>query len=809
MKKSKSHSDTTNEVEGTHYVINEYKVTAHAKIGNGEHSQVYSCLDQNSRVHALKVIKIASEEQRDAVMKEISLHSQICCHDHIIQLEGFHSGDNSFEILYEFCDSSLIEQMKGVIGKGFSTAKIAEIFSSIVSALKFMHQQNPPIIYRDLSPQNVLCKRGIWKLCHFRNASNKVFHIANESDRKEVSADIEKNINPSNRSPEMINLYIGDDIGTPSDIWALGCLLFNICTLTNPFQSGALAKINGMNDYQWNQPWEVDEYFKSIVAKCLTEKPSDRPTAAQLDQDFRDHFNIKKRESPTAKESRRSQRLSRQISMEISQRNSESSFDDKKESEKEKESFEHSYKHASGRPPNLPHSVSSRMISPYYCPKPNRGPVHHIKLNYDSYTKALLNASPPDPDKQFSSDESDVEFEQETKGSPLPVDVTDKDLDEFDKIEQKHMATHPASPSTRRPSVINLGTTIEKLIEYGDSQPQSILKQMNRFNEHGTIVDNDTSQMFNLQHNDMIHNQSQPFILNELSGDVTNSNLTLQQSASNYKPTKNVYSFSTSNLNKTNRSHLSSSNNQFSSDANDKLDSIYKTNNSSGTNVDYKALYHSNPNELKTVLLNLDDISLSTALLNIMTSDDASEFILNLIRESGSKGSRLLSLMPALPDTPLNKYIERRKSFITDFPMFEGNFSLYDFTEYSLTIGTQLDPGQPPISVDVACNLIALSTFFNKAFKLHKSSQNLQNEAKDLFTIISYVIAKLKLFGIQSDFVNDSLIPPLNRFQKKILKNFENAGVESDFPKDPINFEDQTELKKLRAPRHIETYDRI
>ena len=127
MKKSKSHSDTTDEIEGTHYVINEYKVTAHAKIGNGEHSQVYSCLDQNSRVHALKVIKITSEEQRSAIMQEISLHSQICCHQHIIQLEGFHSSDNSFEILYEFCESSLIEQMKGVIGKGFSKEKIAEI----------------------------------------------------------------------------------------------------------------------------------------------------------------------------------------------------------------------------------------------------------------------------------------------------------------------------------------------------------------------------------------------------------------------------------------------------------------------------------------------------------------------------------------------------------------------------------------------------------------------------------------------------------------------------------------------------------
>ncbi|KAK8864895.1 BMP-2-inducible protein kinase [Tritrichomonas musculus] len=793
MKKSKSKSDTKSEeqIEGTHYVINEYQVTAHAKIAGGSHSQVYTCLDQKSYVHAIKIIKIPNENVRNQVMNEISIHSQLC-QEHILKLEGFHSSDKQYEILYEFCDTNLIEQMKHVIGKGFSTLKIAEIFTSVLSAVKYMHEQNPPIIYRDLSPQNVLCKKGTWKLCHFRYATNRVFYLNNDADRKQASEEIENNTNSVNRSPEMINLFLGDEIGTPSDIWALGCLLFNICTLTDPFPNGLLTQINGLNDYHWNQPWEVDEFYKDIVKKCLNKKPNERPTAAQLDEEFRTHFRVRKDAAPTQRESRRSQRLSQQISLEISQRNSEANLSEKNEN------FEHSYKHASKRPPNLPHSSSFHQLSNYNLPNIRRQQVHHIKLNYSSYTKALLNALPPETEKEELTDESDVEFIPESKEGVSQANISDNDLDDqiFNEIEQKHMAAHPANPQARRPSVINLGTTIESLIHGGESQPQSIFKAMNRFNEHGTIIDNTTNQMFDLKgRNTTLYE----------SGAQNGSNLTLAGSSYKMHQNNQMRYYSAALLGK--KSPQSNDEDDVSDGSNSSSENFKFTYQSSHPSDDYKSLYVSNPDKLKAELINLDDLPLSSALFNIMTSGDATEFILKLVRESGIKGSRLLSLIPVLPESPLNNYIEQRKNFIINFPMFEGNFSLYVFTLINLSKGVQIDPGEPPISVDVANGLIDLSRVYLKSLKLNKSSKVLGDDGKDLFQIFAYIIAKLKIFDVRPDLVDEQIIPSFRHFQKKILKQFSKAGTKPGIYEKEINFDDKEELEKIKPPEHIDIYE--
>jgi serine/threonine protein kinase len=44
------------------------------------------------------------------------------------------------------------------------------------------------------------------------------------------------------RAPEMINLYMRDQLTVKTDIWALGCIFYSICFLKHPFQDqGSLA----------------------------------------------------------------------------------------------------------------------------------------------------------------------------------------------------------------------------------------------------------------------------------------------------------------------------------------------------------------------------------------------------------------------------------------------------------------------------------------------------------------------------------------------------------------------------------------
>ena len=49
---------------------------------------------------------------------------------------------------------------------------------------------------------------------------------------------------PCYRAPEMIDYYSNHEIGTKSDVWALGCFLYFICYFDLPYDDNKLAIVN-------------------------------------------------------------------------------------------------------------------------------------------------------------------------------------------------------------------------------------------------------------------------------------------------------------------------------------------------------------------------------------------------------------------------------------------------------------------------------------------------------------------------------------------------------------------------------------
>ncbi|KAH0799911.1 CAMK family protein kinase [Histomonas meleagridis] len=168
--------------------------------------------------------------------------------------------------------------MNKVFGTGFDDKKIVEIFSQICEAVNFIHSCG--IIHRDLKPENVLWNEGKWKLCDFGSATNKVYDLANTDEFNEASLDIEKNTTPIYRSPEMCDLYRGQKIDSKSDIWALGCILYKLCTFQDPFPESNLQILN--INYKWPESKKINPSFKEIVRCIFKSNPNERPTAREL-----------------------------------------------------------------------------------------------------------------------------------------------------------------------------------------------------------------------------------------------------------------------------------------------------------------------------------------------------------------------------------------------------------------------------------------------------------------------------------------------------------------------------------------------
>ena len=304
---SRDSSALTKSLIGTTYSIEGTRVTILEKSGDHPHGSVYICIDAANARHTLKVLESESDSVQQSITAAISVQRQLSSHPNIVKLEGCLSMDKSFKVLNEFCETTLLSELSKSLMRGFTTEKIVDVFSSVLAAVRFMHEQTPPIFHRNIRVEGVVCRNGTWKLAEFGSASSRKYTLSTEEEKEEAIADIKKNTTPANRAPEMVDLSKGVEIGEKSDTWNLGCFLYKLCTCKDPFPGGAAAFITSAN-YQWKQAWPVDNYLKETVARCLQVDPQKRPSVIQLDTDFRNHFGLK--EVSLAKKVKKSDYLS-------------------------------------------------------------------------------------------------------------------------------------------------------------------------------------------------------------------------------------------------------------------------------------------------------------------------------------------------------------------------------------------------------------------------------------------------------------------------------------------------------------------
>lgn len=117
-------------------------------------------------------------------------------------------------------------------GSSVDESFVLKVFAQMVIALKECHRHKEsggkvkPIVHRDIKPGNIFLDAQ-------QNIKVGDFGLAKElaSDTKFASTNVGT---PFYMSPEMIN---EQKYNEKSDIWALGCLLFELCALVPPFEA--------------------------------------------------------------------------------------------------------------------------------------------------------------------------------------------------------------------------------------------------------------------------------------------------------------------------------------------------------------------------------------------------------------------------------------------------------------------------------------------------------------------------------------------------------------------------------------------
>ncbi|TAE69309.1 MAG: serine/threonine protein kinase [Bacteroidetes bacterium] len=253
----------------THYQIKRI-------LGKGGMGTVYLALQtQVNRWVAIKELlpELSKNKQiRERCRNEASLMANLS-NPNIVALYDYIETPESAYLIMEYVEGiSLDAYLKGVSEGGLSSQKLKDVFSQILNAFVHAHEAN--IVHRDIKPSNILITaEGLVKVTDFGVAKNI------ENDEKGLTRTGMRLGTIYYMSPEQVKAL---SIDYRSDIYALGVVLYELLTGSNPY-------LNIQAEYDIFQKilfeplprlrevlFEENEFYQKIIDKATAKNPSER-----------------------------------------------------------------------------------------------------------------------------------------------------------------------------------------------------------------------------------------------------------------------------------------------------------------------------------------------------------------------------------------------------------------------------------------------------------------------------------------------------------------------------------------------------
>ncbi|KAM8889651.1 serine/threonine-protein kinase Nek1 isoform 2-T2 [Synchiropus picturatus] len=249
------------------------------KIGQGSFGRATLVKSKtDGRNYVIKEICISgmSSKERQESRNEVAVLANMS-HPNIVQYkESFEEG-GSLYIVMDYCEGGdLFKKINSQKGVQFPEEQILDWFVQICLALKHVHDRK--ILHRDIKSQNIfLTKEGTVQLGDFGIA--RVLNSTVELARTCIGT-------PYYLSPEICE---NKPYNNKSDIWALGCVLYEMCTLKHAFEAGNMKNLV-LKIIRGTYPPVSIHYshdLRSLLALLFKRNPRERPSVCSiLDKPF-------------------------------------------------------------------------------------------------------------------------------------------------------------------------------------------------------------------------------------------------------------------------------------------------------------------------------------------------------------------------------------------------------------------------------------------------------------------------------------------------------------------------------------------
>ncbi|KAB0396550.1 hypothetical protein E2I00_008009, partial [Balaenoptera physalus] len=213
-------------------------------------------------------LRNASSRERRAAEQEAQLLSQLKHPNIVTYKESWEGGDGLLYIVMGFCEGGdLYRKLKEQKGRLLSESQVVEWFVQIAMALQYLHEKH--ILHRDLKTQNVfLTRTNIIKVGDLGIARV----LENHCDMASTLIGT-----PYYMSPE---LFSNKPYNYKSDVWALGCCVYEMATLKHAFNA------KDMNSLVYRiiegklppMPKDYSPELAEIIRTMLSKRPEERPS---------------------------------------------------------------------------------------------------------------------------------------------------------------------------------------------------------------------------------------------------------------------------------------------------------------------------------------------------------------------------------------------------------------------------------------------------------------------------------------------------------------------------------------------------
>ena len=259
-------------IDGKYKILN--------KIGQGGMSTVYLAMNERANKQwAIKEIRKSDTEEFEVTLKSIRTETEMLKnlkHPNLPSIIDIIDYEGSILIVMDYVEGNTLHMAVSEYGPQ-PQGHVIEWAKQLCNVLGYLHSQNPPIIYRDLKPANIMLKPdGTIVLIDFGTA------------RRYKAENIEDTTCLGTRgyaAPEQFGGYGQTDART--DIYCLGTTMYHLLTGKNPSE----PPFEMYPIRHWNESYS--QGLEKIILKCTQLDPNKRyQSCAEVLYDLEHYFEL-------------------------------------------------------------------------------------------------------------------------------------------------------------------------------------------------------------------------------------------------------------------------------------------------------------------------------------------------------------------------------------------------------------------------------------------------------------------------------------------------------------------------------------